>query len=76
MKYPPINLNIFNSYLLPSGSQIRARAIEQKCLIIEEVVCHRTTLISGNETFGFSFPHEALMQLTVFQFKAFTLNWK
>jgi len=29
-------------------------------LIIEEVVCHRTTLISGNETFGFSFPMTAL----------------
>jgi len=28
-------------------------------LIIEEVVCHRTTLISGNETFGFSFPHDS-----------------
>jgi len=34
-------------------------------LIIEEVVCHRTTLISGNETFGFSFPHDSFLTATL-----------
>jgi len=61
MKYPQLILTFLTAIFSLHGSQIQSRGNRSKnVLIIEEVVCHRTTLISGNETFGFSFPHEAL----------------
>jgi len=57
---PTINLKFLTAIFTSRFSDQSRGNRSKNVLIIEEVVCHRTTLISGNETFGFSFPHEAL----------------